>query len=86
MNDAADPPYCRRAGIFPRMVRDERGPRTRMGDDMGRPRADDRAAASAGTQFCQGHSYRHSSTLFQGFNAVRVEEDRHPSAASGYPD
>jgi hypothetical protein len=52
--------------------------------DMGSARADDRAAARAGAQFCQGHSYRHSSTLFQGFDAVRVEEDRHPSAASGY--
>jgi hypothetical protein len=55
-----------------------------MGDDMGRARADHRAAASAGAQFCQGHSYRHSSTLFQGFDAVRIEEDRRPLAASGY--
>jgi hypothetical protein len=57
-----------------------------MLDDMSRPRADHRAAASAGAQFCQGHSYRHSSTLFQGFDAVRVEEDRHSLAASGYRD
>jgi hypothetical protein len=52
--------------------------------DMGRARTDHRAAASAGAQFCQGHSYRHSSTLFQGFDAVRVEEHRLPPAASGY--
>jgi hypothetical protein len=45
-----------------------------MMGDVGRPRTDDRATTSAGAQFCQSHSYRHSSTLFQGFDAVRVEE------------
>jgi hypothetical protein len=54
--------------------------------DMGRARADHRTAAGAGAQFCQGHSYRHSSTLFQGFDAVRVEEERYPLVASVYPD
>jgi hypothetical protein len=55
-----------------------------MFGDMGRARADHRPTASAGAQFCQGHSYRHSSTLFQGFDAVRVREDPYPPAASGY--
>jgi len=71
---------------MPSMVRDERGPQVRVGHDMGGARADHRAAASAGAQFCQGHSYRHSSTLFQGFDAVREEEGSTSSAASGCED
>jgi hypothetical protein len=72
---------------MPGVVGDERGPRTRMLDDMGSARADRRTAAGARTQFCQGHSYRHSSTLFsQGFDAVRIEEDRTRLPHRGYEE
>jgi hypothetical protein len=66
-------------------MRDERRTLRRMLGDMGRARTDHRTARSAGAQFCQGHPYRHSSTLFQGFDAPREEEDRRPIGGICYP-
>jgi hypothetical protein len=54
-----------------RILEDRRTGRRIFGDMDGAP-ADDRAAHGAGAQFCQSHSYRHTSFPFWPLTAVEA--------------
>jgi len=62
-------------------IADESGAGRRAFRDMDRAAADDCAAARAGSQFCQGHSYRHITHPVPGCSFTGLMWITNPAAA-----